>query len=249
MEALGIDIGGSGVKGNPVDTDTGQPTAERFRLDTPHPATPKDVAETVGKVAEHFHWTGPVGVTFPGVITHGTVRTAANVDHSWIDVDAPKLFGGVLGDAAHVVVLNDADAAGLAEVAHGAGKGRDGVTLMLTFGTGIGSALFIDGKLVPNTELGHLQIRGKDAEQRASARIRDEKDLSWEKWAKRVEEYLQTVEALLSPDLIILGGGVTNHPDKFVPLLHLPRTEIVPAQMANEAGIVGAAMATVTTKV
>ncbi|HEY3873272.1 MAG TPA: ROK family protein [Actinocrinis sp.] len=252
MEALGIDIGGSGVKGNPVDLDNGRPTADRFRLDTPQPSTPAAVAQTVRKVVQHFNWTGSVGITFPGVVFRGTIRTAANMDHNWIGVDAVKLFGealaGQVGDGAPVVVLNDADAAGLAEMAYGAGRGRSGVTVMLTFGTGIGSALFIDGKLVPNTEFGHLQIRGKDAEKRASARARTEKQLSWKKWAVRVEEYLETVEALLSPDLVILGGGVTNHPDRFVPLLHVPDTEVVPADLANEAGIVGAAMATVSTK-
>jgi len=240
---LGIDIGGSGVKGAPVDTNTGELTAERYRLATPQPATPKAVAETVGEVAKHFEWSGPVGVTFPGVVTRGTIHTAANMDPGWIGVDAAALFGGVLdtGKAGAPRVLNDADAAGVAEMAHGSGRGRDGVVLMLTFGTGIGSALFLDAALVPNTELGHLELRGKDAEERASARIRAEKELSWGKWAERVQEYLSLVEALLSPDLVIIGGGVAKHADKFVPLLKM-RAEIVPAQLANAAGIVGAAM-------
>ncbi|HXR71664.1 MAG TPA: ROK family protein [Actinocrinis sp.] len=256
--ALGIDIGGSGIKAAPVDTETGEPTAERFRLETPRPAGPKAVAETVGEVAAHFAWDGPVGVTFPGVVTRGTVRTAANMEPDWIGIDAATLFARVLrNDVTRGVglsqggggwvprVLNDADAAGVAEMAHGAGRGRDGVVLMLTFGTGIGSALFVDGLLVPNTEFGHLEIRGKDAERRASARVRDEKKLSWKKWAKRVQEYLSHVEALFSPDLIIVGGGVSKHADSFLPLLKL-HAEIVAAQLANTAGIVGAAMAAVT---
>ncbi len=255
MLALGIDIGGSGIKAAPVDTETGEPATERFRLVTPRPATPKAVAETVGEVAAQFAWSGPVGVTFPGVVTRGTVRTAANMEPEWIGVDAAALFARVLRtDAAQGStgeqrtdvrvprVLNDADAAGVAEIAHGAGRGRDGVVLMLTFGTGIGSALFVDGLLVPNTEFGHLEIRGKDAERRASARVRDKKKLSWEKWAKRVQEYLSHVEALFSPDLIIVGGGVSKHADSFLPRLKL-HAEIVAAQLANTAGIVGAAMA------
>lgn len=246
VQILGIDIGGSGVKGAPVDTETGEPVVERHRIETPHPSTPKAVAETVGQVAQHFSWSGPVGVTFPGVVTRGVVHTAANVDHGWIGVDAAALFGGVLdtGGTGLPKVLNDADAAGVAEMAHGAGRGRDGVTLMLTFGTGIGSALFLDGRLVPNTELGHLEVRGKDAEMRASARIRDEKKLSWSDWAVRVQEYLNVVEALLSPDLIVIGGGVAKHAEKFVPELKL-RAEVVGAQLANAAGIVGAAMAAI----
>jgi polyphosphate glucokinase len=256
--ALGIDIGGSGIKAAPVDTETGEPTAERFRLETPRPAGPKAVAETVGEVAAHFAWDGPVGVTFPGVVTRGTVRTAANMEPDWIGIDAATLFARALrNDVTQGVglsqggggwvprVLNDADAAGVAEMAHGAGRGRDGVVLMLTFGTGIGSALFVDGLLVPNTEFGHLEMRGKDAERRASARVRDEKKLSWKKWAKRVQEYLSHVEALFSPDLLRVGGGVSTHADSFLPLLKLP-AEIVAAQLANTAGIVGAAMAAVT---
>jgi polyphosphate glucokinase len=243
--ALGIDIGGSGIKGAPVDLATGDLLAERFRIDTPQPSTPKAVAETVGRVAAHFNWSGPVGVTFPGVVAHGVVYTAANVDEGWIEADAAKLFAPVLdlGEHGRLQVLNDADAAGLAEVAHGAGRGEPGVVILLTFGTGIGSALFLDGRLVPNTELGHLQIRGKDAEHRASAKVKEDKDLSWDQWADRVEEYLTHIEALFSPDLVIIGGGVSKNPDKFVPKLNL-RARIVPATLANAAGIVGAALAT-----
>lgn len=246
MQVLGIDIGGSGVKGAPVDTVTGQLAAERFRLATPRPATPDAVAEIVGEVAAHFAWTGPVGVTFPGVITgaHGTVRTAANMEPEWIGVDAATLFAKSLRNSSgdEPRVLNDADAAGVAEMAHGIGRGHGGVAIMLTFGTGIGSALFLDGRLVPNTEFGHLELNGHDAEDRASARVRAEKELSWSKWAKRVQEYLALVEKLLSPDLIIVGGGVSNHAEKFLPLLKV-QAELVSAQLANTAGIVGAAMA------
>ena len=243
--ALGIDIGGSGIKGAPVDLATGELLAERFRIDTPQPATPKAVAETVGQVAAHFSWSGPVGVTFPGVVSHGVVHTAANMDAAWVGVDAEKLFAPLLdlGDHGHVHVLNDADAAGLAEVAHGAGRGQEGVVLMFTFGTGIGSALFLDGRLVPNTELGHLEIRGKDAEHRASAKVKEDEDLSWGKWAGRVDEYLDHIEKLFSPDLVIIGGGVSKTPEKFLPKLDL-RAKIVPAALANTAGIVGAALAT-----
>ena len=243
--ALGIDIGGSGVKGAPVDLATGELLGERFRIETPRPAEPKAVAETVGRVAAHFNWSGSVGVTFPGVVTHGVVHTAANLDDGGIGLDAAALFKSVLslGADGHVQVLNDADAAGMAEVAHGAGRGQAGVVLLLTFGTGIGSALFLDGRLVPNTELGHLEIRGKEAEDRASARTKEEQDLSWGKWAGRVEEYLTHIEALFSPDLVIIGGGVSKNPDKFLPKLDL-RAKIVPATLANTAGIVGAAMAT-----
>jgi len=243
--ALGIDIGGSGIKGAPVDLATGKLLAERFRIDTPQPATPKAVAETVGRVAANFTWSGPVGVTFPGVVTHGIVHTAANMDPGWVGIDAAKLFAPLLDLDQHeqVQVLNDADAAGLAEIAHGAGRGQDGVVLLLTFGTGIGSALFLDGRLVPNTELGHLEIRGKDAEDRASAKVKEDKDLSWGKWAGRVDEYLNHVEALFSPDLVIIGGGVSKNPDKFLPMLDL-RARVVAATLANAAGIVGAALAT-----
>ncbi|HEV2637492.1 MAG TPA: ROK family protein [Actinocrinis sp.] len=245
--ALGIDIGGTGIKGAPVDLATGAMVGERFRLDTPRPAVPESVAETVGRVAANFAWSGPVGVTFPGVVSHGVVRTAANLDEGWLEVDAAELFGRVVDVGGHgpVRVLNDADAAGLAEVAHGAGRGQAGVVMLLTFGTGIGSALFLNGRLVPNTELGHLEIRGKDAEVRASVRAKEDGEMSWHKWAGKVEEYLSHVDALFSPDLMIIGGGVSKHPDKFLPLLTL-RAPVVAATLANTAGIVGAALATGT---
>ncbi|HXB46213.1 MAG TPA: ROK family protein [Streptosporangiaceae bacterium] len=238
---LGVDIGGSGVKAAPVDTTTGELIAERQKFETPQPSTPEAVTEVVQKLVTAFSWTGPAGITFPGVVAGGVIRTAANLDHGWIGVDAVKAFGAA--SKLTVTVLNDADAAGVAEVAFGAGKGVRGTVLLLTLGTGIGSALFIDGNLVPNTEFGHIQIRGKEAEKRASEHAREEHDLSWGVWAGRVDEYLSHMEALLSPDLIIIGGGVSKKADKFLPRLTGLHAKIVPAAMLNDAGIVGAALA------
>ncbi|WP_214320318.1 polyphosphate--glucose phosphotransferase [Nonomuraea sediminis] len=234
MEVLGIDIGGSGIKGAPVDVASGELTQERLRIPTPQPAKPEPVAEVVAKIVKHFSWSGPVGVTFPGVVMDGVVRTAPNLHAAWVGVDAGKLFDGAR-------VLNDADAAGIAEVAFGKGQGERGTVLMLTFGTGIGSALFIDGTLVPNTEFGHLELRGKEAEHRASDRVREERGLSWDKWAEKVEEYLRHVDMLLSPSLIIIGGGVSKKADKFLPHVKVD-TRVVPAALQNEAGIIGAAL-------
>ncbi|GGP85001.1 polyphosphate--glucose phosphotransferase [Streptosporangium pseudovulgare] len=240
MEALGIDIGGSGIKGAPVDVATGRLTRDRLRVPTPVPAAPEAVAEVVARITGHFEWAGPVGITFPGVVVGGVTMSAANVDRSWIGVDARALFAKATG--LPVTVLNDADAAGVAEVTHGAAREAAGVVLMLTFGTGIGSALFADGRLVPNTELGHLELHGKEAERRASDHAREAHDLSWDKWAERVEEYLRHVEMLFSPALIVIGGGVSKKSEKFLPKVRL-RTPVVPAALLNEAGIVGAAMA------
>jgi polyphosphate glucokinase len=244
---LGVDIGGTGIKAAPVDLGNGTLAAERVKIDTPHPAGPGPVADVVRQLAENFHWTGPVGITFPGVVMDGVIKTAANVDKSWIDTDARKAFGDATGLKA--TVINDADAAGLAEMRFGAGVGQKGTVLMLTLGTGIGSALFTEGVLVPNTEFGHIEIRGKDAEKRASELVREEHDLSWGKWAGRVDEYLEHMEKLLSPTLIIIGGGVSRKSDKFLPLLTGLRAPVVPAAMHNDAGIVGAAMAAMTTSV
>ena len=198
------------------------------------------MAATVGEVARYFSWTGPVGITLPGVVTNGTMRTAANIDESWIGTDARSLFATATG--CDVVVLNDADAAGMAEMAFGAGRGRRGVVIMITLGTGIGSAVFIDGTLVPNTEFGHLEIRGKDAEHRAAAAVRERKGLSWEQWAVALDEYLDRLEALMWPDLVIIGGGVSKKFDKFGPLLS-SRVEVVAAEAQERPGIVGAALA------
>jgi polyphosphate glucokinase len=238
---LGIDIGGTGIKAAPVDTATGELTAERQKIATPHPSTPGAVSAVVADLVRDFSWNGPVGITFPGVVVDGVIRTAANVDKKWIGTDARKQFSAAT--KLPVGVINDADAAGLAEVRFGAGRNVPGTVLLLTFGTGIGSALFTDGVLVPNTEFGHIEVRGKDAEKRASEIVREDRDLSWEQWAGRVSEYLEHVEGLLSPKLIILGGGVSRKADKFVPLLTKLQAPVVPATMHNDAGIVGAAMA------
>jgi polyphosphate glucokinase len=239
---LGIDIGGTGVKAAPVDTETGELLADRLKLDTPHPATPDSVARVVAELVKAVQWSGKVaGITFPGIVTSGTIRSAANLDPGWIGTDAVKTFGKATG--LDVTVLNDADAAGVAEMRFGAGKGELGTVLMLTLGTGIGSALFIDGVLVPNTEFGHIQLHGRDAEKRASEHAREVEDLHWGDWAERVDDYLQHMEALLSPSLIIIGGGVSKKSDKFLPRLTGLRARVVPAALHNDAGIVGAAMA------
>ncbi|MGL4609458.1 MAG: polyphosphate--glucose phosphotransferase [Trueperaceae bacterium] len=235
---LGIDIGGTGIKGALVDVQKGELVVERFRIDTPQPATPDAVAKTVAEIVGHFKYKGTVGCTFPAVVRHGIVYSAANVDKSWIETDADKLFEKATGCSVHV--MNDADAAGVAEVAFGAGKGKRGVVMLLTFGTGIGSALFTNGVLVPNTELGHLELDGKEVEPRMSEKAREDLELSWKKWAKRVNSYLNCLERLFSPDLFIIGGGASKKSDKFFPLLEL-KTPIVTAQLLNEAGIVGAA--------
>ena len=240
MNILGIDIGGTGIKGAPVNTETGELLAERFRILTPKPALPNAVADVVQQVAAHFNYTGPAGVTFPAIVKKGIIHTAANVDGSWINVDASALFSAHLN--AETTVVNDADAAGVAEMRFGSGKDRNGTVIMLTFGTGIGSAVFHDGELLPNTEFGHLQIRGKDAERRCSERVREEKNMPFKKWAKIVSEYLETLEKLFSPELFIIGGGVSKKAEKFLPLL-TAKTDVLiqPAKMQNEAGIIGAA--------
>lgn len=237
---LGIDIGGSGVKGAPVDVTSGALQQERHRIPTPQPATPEAVARTVGELARHFSWQWPIGCTFPAIVKNGYALSAANVDPGWVGVNADQVFSEQTGNP--VTVLNDADAAGIAEMRFGAGKGQLGVVMLLTFGTGIGSALFYRGMLIPNTELGHLELRGKDAEDRASDRVREQKNLDWAEWAKRVDEYLLHVERLFSPDLFIIGGGVSKKFDKFAPHLHT-QAPIVAAALLNNAGIVGAAMA------
>jgi len=242
MHALGIDIGGTGIKGAPVDVTTGKLLADRQKIDTPHPALPDPVADVVKQLTTSFDWSGPVGITFPGVVADGVTRTAANMDPAWIGLDAAALFAKATGNP--VRVLNDVDAAGVAEMTFGAGVDEQGTVLMVTFGTGIGSALFVKGILVPNTEFGHIEIRGRDAEDRASERAKNLHDLSWSKWAEHVDEYLQHIEALLSPDLIILGGGISRQSEKWVPRLTGIRARIVPAALLNNAGIVGAAMAT-----
>ena len=240
MEALGIDIGGSGIKGAIVDVTKGVFTTDRHRIPTPEGGKPDDVAEVVGEITRFFNWNGPIGCTFPAIIKNGVAYSAANVHDSWIGTDAHRLFQRVTGDP--VLVLNDADAAGIAEMRFGAGRGHEGIVFILTIGTGIGSSIFVNGSLLPNSELGHLQLKGKDAEKYAANSIREEKELSWKKWGKRLNKYLQHVDFLFSPDLFILGGGVSKKHDKYFHYLDT-NAEIVPALLRNDAGIIGAAMA------
>ena len=237
---LGIDVGGTGIKAATVDVQKGVLVSERHRIVTPKPATPAAVARVVRHLVGHFQWKGPIGCGVPCVIKKGVAYTAANLDKSWIDTDGRRLLERTT--RCPVTLLNDADAAGLAEMRFGAGAGHNGIVMMVTLGTGIGSALFVDGKLVPNTELGHLVLRGKDAECRASDRARRDQGLSWKQWARRVREYLGYLEDLLFPDLIIIGGGVSKEHAKFLHRLKT-RAKVVPAQLLNEAGIIGAALA------
>lgn len=238
---FGVDVGGSGVKGGIVDLDTGQLIGERFKLPTPQPSTPDSVAKTIAEVVEKFGWEGGLGVTYPGVVTDGIVQTAANVDKGWIGTNAQEVIGAALGGR-KVTVLNDADAAGLAEEKFGAGKDNTGVIVLLTFGTGIGSAVIHNGVLLPNTEFGHLEVGGKEAEHRAASSIKEAKDWSYERWTKEVTKVLIAVENAIWPDLFIAGGGISRKADKWIPLLQ-NRTPVVAAALQNEAGIVGAAMA------
>lgn len=240
MQVLGIDIGGSGIKGAPVDLKKGVMLTDRYRIPTPQPAKPKPVANAVAEIAKYFDWTGPIGCGFPAVVQQGTIRTAANIHNKWIGTKAAALFSEATG--CPVKVLNDADAAGLAEMKFGAGKGREGVVLVVTIGTGLGTSLFTDGVLLPNTELGHIEIDCIDAETRASDAARKNDELSWKEWGKRLDKYLNHLEKLVWPDLIILGGGVSKKHDKFVPFLTV-QAEIVIAESFNEAGIIGAALA------
>ena len=248
MQILGIDIGGSGIKGAPVDVTAGVLAGERHRIPTPQPAAPDAVGDSVAQVARHFHWGGPIGCTFPAIIKNGVICSAANVDESWIGVNGKTLLEEKTG--CPVVLLNDADAAGIAEMTFGSGKNRPGVVFVLTFGTGIGSAIFVDGTLMPNTELGHIGVKCRkhsilDAEDYASDRIRQQEKLSWQEWTQRVNEYLGLLEFLFSPDLFILGGGVSKKHHKYLSRLRTA-ADVVPAQLLNEAGIVGAALAAKT---
>jgi polyphosphate glucokinase len=238
---LGIDIGGSGIKGAPVNLQTGELKSDRLRVDTPHPSTPAAVADIVAEIVDRFsdHTSdGPVGVTIPAVVKSGVVRTAANIDQSWIGANGAALLSERVRRPVHLV--NDADAAGVAEARYGAARATKGLVFMATLGTGIGSALLYDGTLIPNAELGHLEIDGHDAEKRAASSIKEQERLSCEVWAERLQQYFSRIEDLLWPDLIVVGGGVSKKADKFLPLLHL-RAPIVAAQLMNSAGIVGAA--------
>ncbi len=242
MNILGIDIGGSGIKGAPVDTAQGILKAERARVATPTPSLPEAVTAVIGELAAKFSDTsGPLGITFPAVVKNGRTLSAANVDPAWVDFEAATFFTAKLGRPA--VVINDADAAGIAEMRFGAGRGIRGTVIMLTLGTGIGSAIFLDGKLLPNTEFGHMEVRGKEAEARASERVRDEKNLGWEQWGQRVGEVVARMAALFTPDLFIIGGGVSRKADKFLPAIQaMVKVPVVPAQLQNQAGLIGAAL-------
>jgi polyphosphate glucokinase len=240
MRGFGIDVGGSGIKGARVDLVKGEFAAERVRLDTPEKSTPDNVIEVILEVLSASEWRAPFGCTFPGIVHHGEVRSAANVDKSWIGVDLAGRLRERTGQ--HVVVVNDADAAGVAEARFGAAVGADGVVIVTTLGTGIGSAVLLDGVLLPNTEFGHLRLPdGKEAEKYAAASVREEKDLSWREWAERLQAFYEHVEFIFSPDLFVVGGGVSKKADKFLPLLDL-QTPIVPAGLLNDGGIVGAAL-------
>ncbi len=240
MKILGIDVGGSGIKGAPVDINSGNLVEDRFRIPTPNPSTPKSVANTVNEIVKHFKWKGEIGCGFPAVITNGQVRTAANINKNWIGKNVSQLFTDTTN--CKTIVLNDADAAGIAEMEFGAGKNQIGLTIIITVGTGLGTAMFSGKKLVPNTEFGHLMLNGIIAEHFASDAIRKKEDLSWKKWAFRFNEYLSEIERLLWPDLIIIGGGVSKKWDKYLKFLNT-KSKIIPAQLLNEAGIIGAALA------
>ncbi len=239
---LGIDVGGSGIKGALVDIKKGKMVSERHRIETPQPATPKAMIEVIGQIVEHFNYQGPIGVGFPAVVQDGVVLSAANIDAKWVNYSGQKQIAKRTG--CPIVLLNDADAAGTAEMRFGIGKGLSGVVMLLTLGTGIGSALFVNGRLVPNTELGHLYLRNMDidAEDYASSRIREEENLKYKEWAVRLDQYLHHLEMLFSPNLFVLGGGVSKKHEKFIPHLTV-RAKVVPAKLRNEAGIVGVAMA------
>ena len=236
---VGVDIGGSGIKGAGVDLDRGEFATERTRVETPEPSTPDHVAQVVKEVLDKVDVDGPVGITLPAVVRAGVVKTAANIDHHWIGVHAVDLFGEATGRS--VQVMNDADAAGVAEMQYGIGRDRKGVVILVTLGTGIGSAVFVEGRLVPNTELGHVPLHGDDAEKWAAASVRENEDISWREYAHRLQRYFELLEHLFWPELIVVGGGVSRKADKFLPRIELD-TEIVAATLQNEAGIIGAAL-------
>ncbi|MBK8781825.1 MAG: ROK family protein [Anaerolineales bacterium] len=239
MQILGIDVGGSGIKGAPVDTETGQLLGERIRIKTPKNGEPEPVAEVVKQIAQSFNWSGPIGIGFPAPIKSGVAMMAANVSEKWVGTNADALFTKVTG--CECTLINDADAAGLAEMTFGAGRGQPGTVIMITLGTGIGTAIFHHGHLLPNTEFGHLEVEGEDAEFRASDAARQREELSWKKYAKRLNKYFTALEKLFWPDLFIIGGGISKESEKYLPLLTI-ETPVVTAQMLNQAGIVGAAL-------
>lgn len=241
MEVLGIDIGGSGIKGAPVDIEKGILLAERHRIPTPQPATPEAVAHTVKELVEHFNWKGEIGCGFPSVVRHGIIRTASNIDDSWIGVHAGELFSKVTD--CPTLLVNDADAAGMAEMSFGSARNRKGTVIMVTVGTGIGTAIFTRGQLLPNTEFGHIILKGKVAEKIASDAARKRDDLNWKEWGSRFNKYLARMEFLFSPDLFIIGGGASKKFEKYIKYINV-EAEIVSAELKNEAGIIGAALCT-----
>lgn len=238
MDVLGIDVGGSGIKGAPVNIETGELLQERYRIQTPQPATPEAVAQTIKKIIEHFAWNGKVGVGFPAAVQNGVVKTASNIDKSWIGVQINTYLSEETG--CDVLVANDADVAGFAEMRFGGGKGQQGTVILLTIGTGVGSVLFLNGKLFPNTELGHLYFNGSTIEEYAADSVRKNEDLGWKKWGKRFNKVLRHFEQMFYPELIIIGGGVSKKMDKFEEFIDI-ETKLIPAQLLNEAGIIGAA--------
>jgi polyphosphate glucokinase len=241
MNILGIDIGGSGIKGCPVDTKTGQMLGERFRLETPEGRKPNGMMQAIEEIIEHFDWKGPVGCGYPGVIRKQKICTAANLNKDWIGLDLAKLISKKT--QSHAWVLNDADAAGIAEMRYGIGREHSkDVVILITVGTGLGTAVFTQGNLLPNTELGHIKIRGKEAEKRASGAVRKLEDLSWKQWSKRFDTYLNLMHSLFWPDVFIIGGGIVEKAEHFLPLLTV-KTPVKIAQMGNQAGIIGAAIA------
>ncbi len=238
MEVLGIDVGGSGIKGAIVDTITGNLVGERHRIETPQPATPDEIAEVIKQIVSHFKWKGKVGVGFPAAVQMGVVKTAANIDESWIGVHINSYLSAKT--TCEVYVINDADAAGMAEISYGAGKDVPGTVMMITVGTGIGTALFIDGKLLPNTELGHLEFKNKTIERYAADSVRKKKDLDWASWGERFNKALIHYERMLYPNLFIIGGGTSKKMDRFESKITI-KTKVQAAQLLNEAGIIGAA--------
>jgi polyphosphate glucokinase len=241
-KAVGIDVGGTGIKAAVVDLKKGELISDRIRVETPEGGEPEDIAAACSDLIDQLgvaNKSYSVGVCFPAVVKHGHTQSAANVSKRWIGLNADRLFEKGLGRHAHV--LNDADAAGVAEIKYGAGRRSHGLTIMTTLGTGIGTALFYNGVLIPNTELGHLSIDGvDDYETKAAYSAMEREELSFEAWAERLQKYYSTLERLLVPDLFIVGGGISKQHEKFLPLLEL-KTEIVPAKLRNAAGIIGAA--------
>jgi polyphosphate glucokinase len=238
MEILGIDIGGSGIKAALVNTENGQAISKKHRITTPRPATPEAIATTIAEMVDYFDYQGPIGCGFPALINKGRAKTAANIHKSWVDIHVEQLFSKKTGQ--EVFVLNDADAAGLAELNYGAGQGENGVVMLLTIGTGIGSALMHDGQLIPSTEFGHIEFKGDIAEKYCSDRVREKQHMSWDKWGKRFNRYLNYMEKLFSPDLFILGGGASKKFELYSDLLDV-NARVLPAELLNMAGIIGAA--------